>query len=518
MATETLILLAAITSGVMTAALQNLKWLRVAQRVHYLPREVARSERLWFDRRPLGALWWAVAALFALLSVQGAAWLDMPELAWAAVIAPLFILPTPWKLPFRGVTSKLSWTPRAIRAYAGILLAQLLVGVLTVYLLGPAGVLIPILFTANLADLALGFLWYLERNLSMKFVRQAQKRLSKVKPTVVAITGSYGKTSTKGYVAHIVGGAQSTMASPASFNNLMGLSRTINEHLVAGTSVFVAEMGMNAEGRIRELTNWFPPDIAAITVIGEAHMERLGSKEAIFRAKSEITEKAPVVVLPVDQKELRALADKCERMGKEVIRVSAQGKKADVIVDPELGVITYGPGAKPVPMDMPPFGHAVNVAVALGIAWKLDVPADQALARVAHLPVAAHRAEVATLDEGVAIIDDTYNSNPLGAKHAVESAALLARERKAPLVVVTPGMVELGPVQFERNSQLAQSVVKAGGVLVIVGRTNRKALLKGAGGKADVFDTRGEAVTHALQVAGERGVILYENDLPDHYP
>ena len=165
MATETPILLAAITSGILTAALQNLKWLRVAQRVHYLPREVARVERLWFDRRPLGALWWGLAAVFALLSVQGAAWLGMPELAWAAVIAPLFILPTTWKLPFRGVTSPLSWTPRAVRAYAGILLAQVLVGVLTVYLLGPAGVLIPILFTANLADLALGFLWYLERNL-----------------------------------------------------------------------------------------------------------------------------------------------------------------------------------------------------------------------------------------------------------------------------------------------------------------------------------------------------------------
>ena len=518
MATETLILLAAITSGVLTAALQNLKWLRVAQRVHYLTREVARMERLWFDRRPLGALWWLIAALCALVSVQGPAWFSMPELAWAAVIAPLFILPTPWKLPFRGVTSPLSWTPRAIRAYAGILLAQALIGVFTVYLLGPAGVLIPILFTANLADLSLGFLWYLERNLSMKFVRQAQERLRKVKPTVVAITGSYGKTSTKGYVAHIVGASHSTMASPASFNNLMGLSRTINEHLVAGTSVFVAEMGMNAEGRIRELTNWFPPDIAAITVIGEAHMERLGSKEAIFRAKSEITEKAPVVVLPVDQKELRALADKCERQGKEVIRVSAQGKKADVIVDPDLGTITYGPGVSPRPMDMPPFGHAVNIAVALGIAWKLEVPLDQILSRVAHLPVAAHRAEVATHDDGVAIIDDTYNSNPSGAKHAVESAAKLAKERKAPMVVVTPGMVELGPVQVERNSQLAASVVKAGGTLVVVGRTNRKALLRGAGGKADVFDTRGDAVTHALQIAGDQGVILYENDLPDHYP
>ena len=53
---------------------------------------------------------------------------------------------------------------------------------------------------------------------------------------------------------------------------MMGLSKTINEHLVPGTSVFVAEMGMNAQGRIRELANWFPPDISAITVVGEAHM------------------------------------------------------------------------------------------------------------------------------------------------------------------------------------------------------------------------------------------------------
>ncbi len=411
----------------------------------------------------------------------------------------------------------MAWTPRAIRAYSGILLAQVLIGVLTVFLLGPAGVLIPILFTANLADLSLGFLWYLERNLSMKFVRQAQQRLAKVKPTVVAITGSYGKTSTKGYVAHIVGASHSTMASPASFNNLMGLSRTINEHLVAGTSVFVAEMGMNAEGRIRELTNWFPR-ISPLLRSSAKHTWSDWGQRGDIPGQIRDHGESSVVVLPVDQKELRALADKCERQGKEVIRVSAQGKKADVIVDPDLGTITYGPGASPRPMDMPPFGHAVNVAVALGIAWKLEVPLDQVLSRVAHLPVAAHRAEVATHDDGVAIIDDTYNSNPSGAKHAVESAARLAKERKAPLVVVTPGMVELGPVQVERNSQLAASVVKAGGTLVVVGRTNRKALVKGAGGKADVFDTRGDAVTHALQIAGDQGVILYENDLPDHYP
>ena len=518
MSPDLLLLVATMTSGVVTAALMNLKWVRVAQRVHYLPREVARLERLWFDRQPLGALWWGGAAILALTSVQGSAWLNMPELAWLAVIAPLMILPTPWRLPFRGVTSPLAWTPRAQRAYAGIFVLQLALGTLTVVVLGPAGVLIPLLFTANLADLALGFLWYLERNLTMKFVSQAQRKLKRVKPRVVAITGSYGKTSTKGYVATLVGGTHSTVASPASFNNLMGLSKTINEHLVAGTSVFVAEMGMNAEGRIRELSNWFPPDIAAITVIGEAHMERLGSKEAIFRAKAEITEKAPTVVLPIDQSELRTLADKCARAKKTVITVSAQGKKADIVLDPDLGTVKYGPQDQPSPMEIPPFGHGVNIAVALGIAWALDVPKAEALARLAHLPVADHRAQVGEITQGVAIIDDTYNSNPVGAQHAVTSGAQLAKKRKGPFVVVTPGMVELGPVQFERNKKLASSIVKAGGTLMIVGRTNRKALLLGAQGEASVFDSRPDAVSAALQAAGTTGVILYENDLPDHYP
>jgi UDP-N-acetylmuramoyl-tripeptide--D-alanyl-D-alanine ligase len=247
-------------------------------------------------------------------------------------------------------------------------------------------------------------------------------------------------------------------------------------------------------------------------------MERLGSQEAIFRAKAEITEKAPTVILPVDQPELRALADKCRREGKTVITVSGKGKPAEIVVDPELGLVRSGPDDQESTIDVPPFGHGINIAVALGIAWALEVPKDQALARLGSLPVAAHRAEVQRTPEGVWIIDDTYNSNPVGSARAVRAAATVARERGGPLVVVTPGMVELGPVQFERNTQLAEAVIDAGGTLIAVGLTNRKALLAGSQGQAEVFLGRAEAVEAALRAAGNKGVILYENDLPDHYP
>lgn len=508
----------AVLVALLVAALNGLKWLRVAQRVHYLPGEVARIERLWFDRRPLGAVVVVVAALVAIVSGQGSDGFGVEVLGWLATVASLLLLFTPWGLSFRGLTSSLQWTARARRVYGGLLLLQVLLGAAAVWIFGPAGVVIPLIVAAYLADLALAVLWWVERKLSEKFVREAKRKLKRVGPTVVAITGSYGKTSTKGYVAHLVGQTHHTVASPASFNNLMGLSRTINEHLVVGTSVFVAEMGMNQEGRIRELSELFPPDIGAITVIGEAHMERLGSQEAIFRAKAEITEIPQTVVLPVDQPELVSLIEKCQRQGKTVITVSGLGKKADVVVDPDLGTVSYGPDDSPSPLAVPPFGHAVNVAVALGIAWALKVPKEQALARLAGLPVAAHRAEVAQTPQGVWIVDDTYNSNPLGAAHALGQAAQLATERGGSLVVVTPGMVELGPVQFERNRELAAKVIDAGGSLMVVGRTNRAAMNKGSAGKAQNFATRADAVAAALRAAGDRGVILYENDLPDHYP
>jgi UDP-N-acetylmuramoyl-tripeptide--D-alanyl-D-alanine ligase len=106
----------------------------------------------------------------------------------------------------------------------------------------------------------------------------------------------------------------------------------------------------------------------------------------------------------------------------------------------------------------------------------------------------------------------------VGAAHAVDEAAALAEERGGPLVVVTPGMVELGPVQFQRNKELAERVVAAGGTLMAVSLTNRKALVAGSTGAAQLFATRSDAVTAALHAAGANGVILYENDLPDHYP
>jgi UDP-N-acetylmuramoyl-tripeptide--D-alanyl-D-alanine ligase len=157
---------------------------------------------------------------------------------------------------------------------------------------------------------------------------------------------------------------------------------------------------------------------------------------------------------------------------------------------------------------------ALGVVIALG----LDVPA--ALARLDSLPVAEHRQEVSRSGKGVIVIDNTFSSNPAS---AASSLALLHRlaERGARSVVVTPGMVELGQLQPEENRDFAVAADDVATDLVIVGQTNRKALVAGSAHRdirVHLSPTREQAVAWVREKLTDGDVVLYENDLPDHYP
>jgi UDP-N-acetylmuramoyl-tripeptide--D-alanyl-D-alanine ligase len=524
-----------IALGLWAAALVplSLRWLRVAQREHYIAPWVSEISRLWDRVSQLNTAIYALGFVALVTAAVGRFGYGPSSLVWFALAGVILAAVHPIGLGIRGRTAKLAWTTRLKRLAVGWAVLYLGLSAAGFVLLGALGLVITTLLAPSIMDLALAILKPIEKRLSNKYLVSARKKLKQVGPRIVAITGSYGKTSTKGYVAHLLSASYAVVASPASFNNLLGLSRAVNDRLVPGTEVFVAEMGVYGTGEIRELSKSFPPDIAAITTIGEAHLARMKSRETIFRAKSEITEQAKTVVLPIDDPMLAKLAMDCIAQGKKLISVSTvAGKSADVVVAD--GVVTAGLETAPVTISN--VGHAVNIAVAVGIAVALDIPLSAIASRLNSLPDSAHRAEVQEAASGVLVVDDTYNSNPVGAERAVEGAAALAAERGGDLVVVTPGMVELGHVQAERNRAFAASVASRGGHLFAIGRTNRAALVAGVadaaagtgakeGAAATVvphpvrlFDRREQAVAAALDQAGDRGVILYENDLPDHYP
>jgi UDP-N-acetylmuramoyl-tripeptide--D-alanyl-D-alanine ligase len=138
---------------------------------------------------------------------------------------------------------------------------------------------------------------------------------------------------------------------------------------------------------------------------------------------------------------------------------------------------------------------------------------------VGQVPGAEHRQTVSVSDLGFTIVDDTYNSNPAGARSALATLERVGTGRRR--VLVTPGMVELGTRQYEENLALAALAVRQVTDVVIVGRTNRAAWLEGtAGGKASVIvvGSREDAVDWVQASLGDGDVVLYENDLPDHYP
>jgi UDP-N-acetylmuramoyl-tripeptide--D-alanyl-D-alanine ligase len=490
----------------LVTAAASLRWLRVAQREHYLPGSVMWTEQLWLSRDRWSALLWLpVIALYALGLFASHVWY-LPAAALAAVI--------PIGLPYRGRTSRLGWTPRLRRLCLVLGALVVLLGVWS-----PSLAALTTLFLTGLVDLALWLVKPIERRLSATFLEQARQRVGRVRPTVIAITGSYGKTTTKNYVAHLLGDTHTVLASPASFNNAMGLSRAVNEGLVPGTEVFVAEMGTYGAGEIRALCQVFPPDVAVLTAIGEVHLQRMRSRERILAAKSEITEKARTVVLNVDDDLLAGLAESLAAQGKEVIRCSIVDASADVaIIDGKVRVRGAALGAAALPASV----HPTNAACALGAALALGDDPKPLVKRLRTLPSVAHRLEPIEQPGGSWILDDTYNSNPAGAAEAVRRAAALAERSGGRVHVVTPGMVELGHVQAERNEALARAVKDSGAAsLVVVGRTNAAALQRGAGGGSTevlTVPTREEGVRLIEERSREGDVVLFENDLPDHYP
>lgn len=509
--------------GAVAVVLSTVKWLRVAQREHYLPGSVLQMRRVWSAARPLNL----VEMLLVLGGVAG--WILSPGLAWPLLGAVAIVI-FPVGLGFRGRTSRLVWTARLRRTTvlacvvfvaAATSVASLGVLVAGAEVLGTAA-LSGILVSYFALDITLWLAAPLEKRLSQKFVDEASRNLARVRPVVVGITGSYGKTSTKWYVDQLVRGTRRVVASPASFNNRLGLARAVNEHLTADAEVFVAEMGTYGRGEIAELCSWLHPKIAVLTAIGPVHLQRFKSEERIVEAKSEIVEGADAVVVNVDHPLLADLADRMdrERPGLRVWRCGTSELASDVRVSQNpsgISMCVWDNGSLAIPSTgvfLP------NLACAAAVALELGVGIGDIAKRAARLPQTEHRQSVGRSEKGFTVIDDTFNSNPAGAARALEVLAS-AGGPDSTRVVVTPGMVELGPRQRIENAKLGAEASRMADALVIVGRTNRRALIQGArGGTASLIEvnTREEAVEWVRGRLGPGDAVLYENDLPDHYP
>lgn len=499
------------------ASIAAWRWLRVSQREHYHPGRATSTASQWAKNQPE-----AMAPLAIGAAIWGASFATKPWAPALAVAAAGLGAVAPRPLVIRKTDQKLAWTNRAKRlaGATGVLGAGLL-------LADPKGrwLALGALAAPLVVDAAAAIMKPVEKQMAMKFVHQASEKLAQIDPDVVAITGSYGKTTTKNYVAHFLADVRRATPTPSSFNNLLGITRAVNDHLQPGTDVFVAEMGTYGPGEIRELCKYFPPTLAVIVSIGEAHLERMGSRETIVVAKSEILENAKVWILNVDVPELAEKADnapadvaviRCSAesaAGADVAVIAGEGDQVDILVEGKK-VADFSPDATV---------HRINVAIAVAVARFYEAPSASISKQAQNLPVVASRGVSASTEHGVTIIDDTFNSNPTGAHEALASALEQTPENRT-LWVVSPGMFELGSAMYERNRSWAETAFADDRVkFVSVGGTNRKAFADAsaahqAESRLEWFSTRPEAVKYVMTQTVAGDVVLYENDRPDHLP
>jgi UDP-N-acetylmuramoyl-tripeptide--D-alanyl-D-alanine ligase len=277
-----------------------------------------------------------------------------------------------------------------------------------------------------------------------------------------------------------------------------------------------------------------------ITAIGPVHLERMGSEEKIAAAKSEVLAGARVAVLNVDNPHLARIAGRLADTHPSITRVwrcSALDRRADVCVVDDQGTLrvfarstteTTAAGheiARADAVDAP----ATNVACAVAVALELGVTVDAVAARLGDLPTAPHRRQLVAHRSGATVIDDTYNANPAGAAAALQLLARLSGSDTGRRIVVTPGMVELGNRQVDENAKLGEAAAKVATDLVVVGQTNASALLagvarstsagtNGTGPRLVRVATRDQAVAWVSEQVKSGDAVLYENDLPDHFP
>ncbi len=369
----------------------------------------------------------------------------------------------------------------------------------------------------------------LEATFRRGFKQQARQHLRQ-RPdlTLIGITGSYGKTSTKFIVAEILSQRFNVLASPGSYNTPMGLCLVVNNKLKPEHQMLVLEMGMRYRGDIQELCELAPPDLAIVTSVGVAHLETMGSLDNIAREKGDLLEymkPGGVAVLNIDDERVAAMAD---RAPGKVWRVSVEGHaEADISArniryDAEGASFTVrdDTGTEAVFKTRLLGKHNVlNILLGVAVGREMGLRLRQIAHAVARTEPVEHRLQLRRQGM-VTIIDDAFNANPVGARNAVEILGHFDTGRR---VIVTPGMIELGERQEEENRVFGTHIARHADLAVLVGPQQTRPIQEGLQAEqfpedqTKVFASLFEAQDFLKTYLRPGDVVLYENDLPDQY-
>lgn len=354
-----------------------------------------------------------------------------------------------------------------------------------------------------------------------RYVAAAKQKLAAAPCKKIGITGSFGKTSVKHFLAALLTERCSVVMTPASFNTPVGVARAADGADLCGAGYFLAEMGARHEGDIAELCRLVEPDHCILTGVCAQHLQTFGSLRAILEEKGKIvqgTKAGGFAVVGIDENTSALDFSSCaatvvrvgegEAFGARDIRLSAEGAEFTLVL-----------GGTPCEAHTRLLGrHSVHdLALAAAMAYCLGMSREEIVRGIAQMGYVPHRLQPVQ-SGGVTVLDDAYNANPEGAACALEVLRLFAGRK----FVVTPGLVELGILEESANRALGAQLAGLDGV-VLVGETLVLPVKEGylaAGGDAaalKVLPTLAKAQEYLKTELRDGDTVLFLNDLPDIY-
>lgn len=377
-----------------------------------------------------------------------------------------------------------------------------------------------------------------------KFYNEAREKLSDLKPTVVGITGSYGKTSVKHILGYILKKNAPTLVTPGSVNTLMGITRIIRDQLEPNHKYFIVEMGAYGSGSIASLCKLTPPDFGIIASIGHAHYERFKTLDTVVHAKYELAEavlenKGTVIVHEKTLKFKHSQDLRHKNMDHfiacgEPVRTTSEGAY-NYLTEDDLHILSVEQTPRGICVRLkwkekkhtlraPLYGvhHGHNIALSFACAMTLGMDAKDIKTALATMPQITHRLEVKQQIDGSIIIDDAFNANPPGFRAALHVLRVLADDREGRAILVTPGIVELGSQHDEVHRTLGMLCAEVCDIVIVVSPSRIPTFIEGfksanSTNTLQQFETFSAAEKWLLKNKRNSDVILLENDLPDIY-
>ncbi|SDZ30216.1 UDP-N-acetylmuramoyl-tripeptide--D-alanyl-D-alanine ligase [Evansella caseinilytica] len=501
---------------------------KMIKSVHMLQLNSYRNERylLWISRNRTKVFQKrdTLLAVPVLLSFIGNAYLTLLSAVFTFIV--LFLI--------RGKTTekkKLVYTARVKR---------LLVTTFIVYgILGAVAFFLPDAYSIALLAISLVMGYYvlllantinlpIEKQINEYYFSDAKKRLRASKNLkVIGITGSFGKTSVKHFMHAILVSKFNVLMTPESYNTKLGVTRTVREQLKPYHEIFIAEMGAKQTGDIKEICELAEQDYGVLTAVGEQHLETFKSLENIQKTKHEIIETLPengVGVLNMDDENIMSYQPKnpCRKVYYGMKAEEADIRAKDISYSNkgmDFTVVLKTGEMQTFRTKLLGEHNVYNILAGIAIALEMGMTLQEMIKPIRNLEAVPHRLELKRTSGKITIIDDSFNSNPVGSKMAVDVLGSMDGFK----MLVTPGMIELGEKEYELNKEWAMYAAAKCDYIILVGKRQTKPLQDGLKevnypeAQYYVAEHLNDAISHMHQVAKEKTIVLLENDLPDTF-